>query len=72
MKTHGTIVLGWDYGGRCVFAKTFDFGPDNETEREQALEAFAHVTKTCKTWQIGETEALLEMSKFKIEAEIED
>jgi len=71
-KTHGTIVLGWDSGGRLVFAKTFDFGENNETEREQALEAFAYVSNNCHNRVIGSTESILDQAKFKNENEEEE
>jgi hypothetical protein len=66
-QTHGTIVLGWDSGGRLTFAKTFDFGENNETEREQALEAFAFVTQKCHTWEMGATESILDQSRLKVD-----
>lgn len=68
-KHHGTIVMGWDSTGALVFARTFDFDSNTQTERDQALAAFDFVSSACHNWVMGAVESVLHSNRFLKEEE---
>lgn len=53
MKTHCTIVCGWDKEKNLIYMRTFDF-ENSETEKKLAFEAQDYVSENCAGWMIAD------------------
>lgn len=65
MKTHTTIVMGWDENGVVQFCRTFDDNANDTADRELCMMAYDYVKKKYPNYCMADTQHLLHTKNFK-------
>jgi len=60
LKSHDTIVVGWDKSGKVTYARTFDY----PNEKDAAQEALKTIIDKGDTWIISATDLFLHTDRL--------